>query len=222
MTAKINTVVWDMDGTILDTLEDLKDSVNYAVTSYGFSPYNMNEIRAMLGNGIKVLMELAVPDGYNNPQFDACFALFKEYYQQHMNDKTKPYAKIADVMQQLQAEGWKQAIVSNKIDAAVKKLAKVYYPFVDTALGEKEGLARKPQPDMVWAALAELGVSQDNAVYIGDSEVDLATAKNSNLKCISVSWGFRDKQMLKSAGADIIIDTPEQIIPILNKMRNKQ
>lgn len=214
-----NTVVWDMDGTILNTLEDLKDSVNHAVVSHGFKPYNLNEIKSMLGNGIKVLMELAVPDGYNNPKFDACFETFKQYYQEHMNDKTRPYDGIAEVMERLKQNGWKQAIVSNKIDAAVQKLMQTYYPFVDIALGEREGLNRKPQPDMVWAALEELGVSKENAVYVGDSEVDLATARNAGMDCISVSWGFRDKKMLRAIGAETIVDTPEQLLAALNKMR---
>lgn len=215
-----NTVVWDMDGTILNTLEDLKDSVNYAVVSHGFKPYNMEEIKSMLGNGIKVLMELAVPDGYNNPEFDACFDTFKQYYQQHMNDKTKPYDGIAEVMQYLHKNGWKQAIVSNKIDAAVQKLAQAYYPFVDIALGEKEGLSRKPHPDMVWAVLEDLGTVKEAAVYVGDSEVDLATAANSGMDCISVSWGFRDKKMLQAIGAERIVDTPEELLAMLKKMRS--
>jgi phosphoglycolate phosphatase len=213
-----NTVVWDMDGTILNTLEDLKDSVNHAVVTYGFPPYNLEEIRAMLGNGIKVLMELAVPGGYTNPKFDECFETFRDYYQQHMNDKTRPYAGIPEVMQQLKKLGYKQAIVSNKIDNAVKKLAEMHYPFVDLALGESEGLQRKPQPDMVWKALDELKITKENAVYIGDSEVDLATAQNSQMDCISVAWGFRDKKMLESIGAKTIVEYPEEIIPTLEKM----
>ena len=217
-----NTVIWDMDGTILNTLEDLKDSVNYAVVTYGFKPYNLDEIKAMLGNGIKVLMELAVPNGYNNPKFDDCFETFKAYYQQHMNDKTKPYDGIAEVMQQLNKAGWKQAIVSNKIDVAVQKLAQTYYPFVDVAIGEKEGLARKPEPDMVEAALQKLKTTKEDAVYVGDSEVDLATAKNAGLDCISVSWGFRNSKMLKSIGATTIVDTPQQLLKQLEQMRMKK
>lgn len=217
-----NTVVWDMDGTILNTLEDLKDSVNHAVVTYGFRPYNLQEIRAMLGNGVKVLMELAVPNGYNNPKFDECFETFKEYYQLHMNDKTRPYDGIPEVMQELRDKGYKQAIVSNKIDSAVQKLARTYYPFVDIAIGERDGLQRKPQPDMVWAALDELGVKKETAVYIGDSEVDLATAKNSGLDSISVAWGFRDIKMLESIGAEIIVEQPKDLIDILDKMQGRQ
>ena len=214
-----NTVIWDMDGTILNTLEDLKDSVNYAVVSHGFKPYNLQEIKAMLGNGIKVLMELAVPEGLNNPKFDDCFKTFQEYYQLHMNDKTRPYDGIPEVMEQLNRKGWKQAIVSNKIDSAVQKLAGTYYPFVDLALGEKDGLKRKPHPDMVLAALKKLGVTTDEAVYVGDSEVDLATAKNSGLDCISVAWGFREIQKLKTIGAKNIVETPKQLLKVLDKMQ---
>lgn len=213
-----NTVIWDMDGTILNTLEDLKDSVNYAVVSHGFKPYNLSEIRAMLGNGIKVLMELAVPEGYNNPKFDACFATFREHYEQHMNDKTRPYDGIPEVMQKLKEKGFKQAIVSNKIDAAVKQLAAAYYPFVDLALGETEGIRRKPEPDMVFNALRQMNATGEQAVYIGDSEVDLATAKNARLDCICVAWGFRDAAMLKSIGAGIIAEKPAELLDILNRM----
>ena len=208
-----------MDGTILNTLEDLKDSVNYAVVSHGFKPYNLQEIKAMLGNGIKVLMELAVPEGLNNPKFDDCFKTFQEYYQLHMNDKTRPYDGIPEVMEQLNRKGWKQAIVSNKIDSVVQKLAGTYYPFVDLALGEKDGLKRKPHPDMVLAALKKLGVTTDEAVYVGDSEVDLATAKNSGLDCISVAWGFREIQKLKTVGAKNIVETPKQLLKVLDKMQ---
>ena len=214
-----NTIIWDMDGTILNTLEDLKDSVNYAVVSHGFKPYDLSEVKAMLGNGIKVLMELAVPDGLNNPRFDDCFRTFKEYYQLHMNDKTCPYEGIPEVMKQLKEKGWKQAIVSNKIDSAVRKLAETYYPFIDLALGERDGLKRKPFPDMVWAALEYLGSSKKEAVYIGDSEVDFETAKNSGIDCISVTWGFRDKKTLQAIGAPLIIDRPPQLVKVLAKLQ---
>lgn len=215
-----NTIVWDMDGTILNTLEDLKDSVNFAVVSYGFKPYNQQEIRAMLGNGIKVLMELAVPNGYNNPKFDECFETFKQHYQLHMNDKTRPYDGIPEVMRKLKEKGYRQAVVSNKIDSAVQKLVETYYPFIDIAIGERDGLQRKPQPDMVWAALDELNVKKEMAVYIGDSEVDLATAKNAGLDCISVAWGFRDIKMLRSIGAQVIVEKPRDLIAVLEKMRD--
>ena len=214
-----NTVIWDMDGTVLNTLEDLQNSVNYALVSYGFKPYKPQEIKAMLGNGIKVLMELAVPDGLNNPRFDDCFETFKEYYQQHMNDKTKPYDGIEKVMARLRQKGWKQAIVSNKIDNAVQELTAAYYPFVDLALGEQEGLKRKPCPDMVLTALKRLKATKEEAVYVGDSEVDLATAKNSGLDCICVSWGFRDRQSLQAIGAPSIVDEPEQLLEALLKMQ---
>ncbi len=215
-----NTVIWDMDGTVLNTLEDLKDSVNYALVSHGFKPYNLQEIKAMLGNGVRVLMELAVPEGLNNPKFDDCLKTFQEYYQLHMNDKTRPYEGIPEVMKLLKEKGWKQAIVSNKMDSAVQKLAAAYYPFVDLALGETAGLKRKPSPDMVWAALKRLGTRKEEAVYVGDSEVDLATAKNSGLDCVSVAWGFREVKKLKIVGAKTIVDKPKQLLKVLDDMQN--
>ena len=213
-----NTIIWDMDGTILNTLDDLKDSVNYALEACGFLPHNDEEIKQMLGNGIKVLMELATPNGLNNPKFDECFEIFKRRYSLHMNDKTRPYPQIAEVMQELKQKGYKQAIVSNKIDEAVQNLAKTYYPFVDVAIGEREGLKRKPEPDMVWQALKELNAKKEEAVYIGDSEVDLATAKNSCLDCISVAWGFRSVDMLKACKAKRIVEKPKQILDVLAEM----
>lgn len=213
-----NTIIWDMDGTILNTLDDLKDSVNYALETCGFAPHNDEEIKQMLGNGIKVLVELAVPNGLNNPKFDECFEIFKRRYQLHMNDKTRPYPQIAEVMQELKQKGYKQAIVSNKIDEAVQNLAKTYYPFVDVAIGEREGLKRKPEPDMVWQALKELNAKKEEAVYIGDSEVDLATAKNALLDCISVAWGFRTIDMLKACKAKRIVEKPKQILDVLAEM----
>ncbi len=213
-----NTIIWDMDGTILNTLDDLADSVNYALEACEIKPHSQDEIKAMLGNGIKVLMELAVPQGFNNPKFDKCFEIFKQHYQVHMNDKTKPYPEIPELMKILRQKGYKQAIVSNKIDVAVKKLAQTYYPFVDLAIGECEGLQRKPQPDMVFKALEDLGANKQEAVYIGDSEVDLQTAKNSGLDCISVAWGFRTTEMLQSIGAKKIVQKPMQILDALAEM----
>lgn len=213
-----NTIIWDMDGTILNTLDDLKDSVNYTMQKFGFAVFNHQEIKAMLGNGLKLLIEQALPGGRNNPKFDDCLRVFKEYYNLHMNDKTRPYPQIAEVMEMLQKKGYKQAIVSNKIDAAVKKLADDYYPFVNLALGERERMRRKPDPDMVELALNELGASKNEAVYIGDSEVDLATAKNSGLDCISVLWGFRDKEDLLACGAKYLVEKPMQILDVLQQM----
>lgn len=213
-----NTIIWDMDGTILNTLDDLRDSVNYTMEKFGFGTFNHQEIKAMLGNGLKLLIEQALPEGRNNPKFDDCLRVFKEYYNLHMNDKTRPYPQIAEVMEILRKKGYKQAIVSNKIDMAVQKLAEDYYPFVDVALGEREGIKRKPAPDMVDLALTELNAAKNEAVYIGDSEVDLATAKNSGLDCISVLWGFRDRQDLLNAGVKYLAENPMQILDILQQM----
>ena len=211
-------IIWDLDGTILNTLDDLSNSVNYVLKAKGFSLLDNEKIKMILGNGIRSLMEKAVPDGLNNPDFEECFSMFKNHYQKHMDDNTAPYNGIVDVMKYLKITGYKQAIVSNKIDYAVQKLVEKYYSFVDTAIGENQGMAKKPSPEMVNEALRRLGVSAAESVYIGDSEVDLETAQNSGLDCISVAWGFRDRDFLLDKGAKYIIDFPEELVKMLVEM----
>ena len=211
-------VIWDLDGTILDTLKDLTDSVNYVLRVKKLPEQGIEEIKMMLGNGIRVLMEKAVPAGTNNPDFEECFSMFKDYYQKHMDDNTAPYNGVVSVMKSLKLNGYKQAIVSNKIDCAVQKLVEKYYSFVDTAIGENHKMAKKPSSDMVNEVLKRLDVSNDEAVYIGDSEVDLETAQNSGLDCICVTWGFRNKKFLLDKGAKHIIDLPEELIKVLAEM----
>ncbi len=211
-------IIWDLDGTILDTLDDLSNSVNYVLRAKGFSALDNQKIKMMLGNGIRSLMEKAVPDGLNNPDFEECFSMFKNHYKKHMDDNTAPYNGVVDLMKHLKTIGYKQAIVSNKIDSAVQKLVEKYYSFVDIAIGENQGMAKKPSPDMVNEVLTRLGVSADDAVYVGDSEVDLETAQNSGLDCISVAWGFRDKEFLLDKGAKHIIDLPKELVKVLAEM----
>ncbi len=209
---KYDTIIFDMDGTILDTLEDLQDAVNYALEKLGMPKRTLEEIRQFVGNGVRRLMELSVPDGLENPRFEEAFLLFKEYYGEHCNDKTKVYDGIMELMHDLKEEGYALAIVSNKLDSAVKDLNEKYFgKYVHVAIGDCEGMARKPAPDTVFAALRELGKTAETAVYIGDSEVDLATAKNSGLPCISVLWGFRDKAFLEEQGGTQFAKTPEEV-----------
>lgn len=209
---KYDTIIFDMDGTILDTLEDLQDAVNYALGELGMQKRSLSEIRKFVGNGVRRLMELSVPDGVHNPRFEEAFALFKEYYGVHCNDKTKVYEGVMELMRDLKEEGYALAIVSNKLDSAVKDLNEKYFgAYVTVAIGEKEGMARKPAPDTVFAALRELGKTAETAVYIGDSEVDIATAQNSGLPCISVLWGFRDKAFLEAQGGVQFAKTPEEV-----------
>ena len=202
MERKIDTVVFDMDGTILNTLDDLADAVNVALRAYQMPERTIEEVRRFVGNGIRLLMERAVPDGADNPQFEEVFAKFKEYYGVHCNDKTRAYDGILPLFRELKETGYAMAIVSNKIDSAVKELSEIYFDgLITEAIGETEGVAKKPAPDMVEKALKELGKTKETAVYVGDSDVDLMTAKNSGLPCISVLWGFRDEAFLKEHGA---------------------
>ena len=212
-------VIWDLDGTILDTLDDLTDSVNYAMRRFGFDELKKEEIRKRLGNGVEVLIQKSVPTDCKGKKFEEVLTFFKEYYFQNMNNKTKPYDGICDIMKKLKNMGYKQAIVSNKFDAAVQELVGKYYDFVDLALGEKNNFRKKPYPDMVNWVLEKLNCNKNEAVYIGDSEVDLMTAKNSGIDCISVLWGFRDKEFLKKAGASILVKDMDDLLNVLVDMR---
>lgn len=213
---KITTIIFDMDGTVLNTLDDLTDSVNYVFSKFGLPARSRDEYRQFFGNGIGYAMKCAAPEGTPDSLIEEMIPVFKEYYDIHCLDKTGPYDGIIDLMKELRNSGCKMAIVSNKIDSAVKELNKRFFSeYVSVAIGERPGVNRKPAPDTVFAALAELGSSTDEAVYIGDSEVDLMTAKNSNLPCIAVLWGFRDKEFLIKNGASAFAKTPEDIISYL-------
>lgn len=209
---KYETVIFDFDGTLLDTLEDLKDAVNYALRKHGMPERTLEEIRTFVGNGVRRLLVLSVPQGEENPAFEEVFAAFRSYYALHCNDKTAPYPGVIELLRALKQEGYALAIVSNKLDSAVKELSNIYFEgIVGAAIGEREGIARKPEPDMVHAALKELGQTAEGAVYVGDSEVDIRTAENAVLPCISVLWGFRDKEFLKANGATVFAATPADI-----------
>ena len=215
---KYETVVFDLDGTLLNTLEDLADATNYALRTMQMPERTIGEVRAFVGNGVRRLMELSVPGGFDNPKFEETFAVFKKYYGEHCNDKTRAYDGVVPVLRKLKEKGYALAIVSNKIDFAVKELNEIYFEgIVQAAIGEREGVARKPAPDMVHTALAELGKPADTAVYIGDSDVDVMTAKNSGLPCISVLWGFRDKEFLMEHGATNFAEKPEDIVKFLEQ-----
>ena len=213
---KITTIIFDMDGTVLNTLDDLTDSVNYVFSKFGLPARSRDEYRQFFGNGIGYAMKCAAPEGTPDSLIEEMIPVFKEYYDIHCLDKTSPYEGIIDLMKELRDRGYKLAIVSNKIDSAVKELNERFFSeYVSVAIGERPGVSRKPAPDTVFAALAELGSSTDEAIYIGDSEVDLMTAKNSNLPCIAVLWGFRDKEFLIKNGASAFAKTPEDIISYL-------
>lgn len=212
----ITTIVWDMDGTVLNTLIDLRDSVNYVLKKYNMPEHTIEEYRRYFGSGIRYALECAVVDGTPSETIDEMLPIFKEHYDVHCLDNTCPYDGILDAMKKLKEKGYKMAIVSNKIDSAVKELnEKFFKEYVDVAIGETPGTKRKPAPDMVEQALKELGSSKEESIYIGDSEVDLQTARNSNLPCISVLWGFRDRDYLIEQGATTFAETPEELIQLL-------
>lgn len=213
---KYNAVIFDLDGTLLDTLEDLKNSANAAAAKYGMPQYGREEICSFVGNGIRRLIRQVVPGGEDNPQFEQVFQAFKEHYAVHCMDETEPYPGIPALLGWLKKSGRRTAIVSNKADFAVKKLRDVYFgELVDVAIGEQEGCRRKPEPDSVFQALSELGVKREQAVYVGDSEVDLLTAKNAGMDCISVSWGFRSRDFLMEHRA-----RPERIAADVNQLKD--
>lgn len=213
---RYRAVIFDLDGTLLDTLEDLADSVNYALEKFGFPRRSLEEIRQFVGNGVRVLMERAVPSGTETPDLEACLACFKAYYAGHMQNKTRPYDGIEPLLQNLQSSGYRIAVVSNKFDAAVKELCREWFPkTVSVAVGESETVAKKPSPQGVWTAMKELGCLPGEIVYVGDSEVDVQTAKNANIACISVLWGFRDREWLKENGAAMFAESPAELQSLL-------
>lgn len=212
----ITTIVFDMDGTVLNTLDDLTVSMNYVLDKFGYPGHTVEEYRLFFGNGVKEALRLALPEDVPSEIIDDMLPIYKEHYDAHCLDKTRPYDGVVEVMKELKQKGYKLAIVSNKIDSAVKELNQRFFAdAVGIAIGEKPGVNRKPAPDMVEAALKELGSTKEEAVYVGDSEVDFMTAKNSKLPCISVLWGFRDKEYLIEQGAYCFAENPEDIISIL-------
>lgn len=203
-------VVFDLDGTLLNTLEDLRTAVNLALCAEGYPERSLEEIRLAVGNGIGKLISRSVPVGTMPEAEERVFARFREEYQLHCSDTTAPYDGIPELLKRLREDGYRLAVVSNKADFAVQKLAEQYFPgSFDTVLGETEGLARKPAPDMAEEVLRRLGVKKSDAVYVGDSEVDLVTARNTGIDCISVTWGFRDRRVLEEYGAVCFADNIE-------------
>lgn len=213
---KYDTIIFDLDGTLLNTLEDLCESVNYALRSADMPERTFDEIRCFVGNGVQRLMELAVPEGKENTKFEAVFSTFKKHYSAHCNDKTGPYPQIMELLAAAQEKGYKMAIVSNKFHDAVQELKKLYFKdYIAVAMGQKEGIRKKPAPDMVLEALKELGSSVEQAVYVGDSEVDIATAVNAGMNCIVVAWGFRTREEQERAGGKIFADSPLDILELI-------
>jgi phosphoglycolate phosphatase len=212
--SKYNTVIFDLDGTLLDTLEDLADAVNYAMKTCGLPERTYDEVRSFVGNGIALLIQRSVPSGTSDEMTQKALAIFKEYYGAHCRVKTKAYDGVLEMLKCLKEQGIKTAIVSNKADFAVKELQKFYFDgVIPVAMGENEsaGIKKKPAPEMVLAALRQLDSTVEESVYVGDSEVDIQTANNSNMDAILVSWGFREKDFLLEQGAKVIVDTMDEL-----------
>ena len=217
----IDTIIFDLDGTLLNTLEDLSDSVNYALKHFGFPERTIEEIRSFVGNGAAKLIERAIPNGKDNPLYEDTLSVYKEYYELHCKDKTRPYDGILPMLDELCEKGYKLGIVSNKPDTPVKELSRVYFgDRISTSIGGSENVRKKPAPDTVYQALEELSANAENAVYVGDSDVDIATAANVPMKCISVTWGFRNHSQLMDAGADAsrMITSPRELLPLLQNL----
>lgn len=206
------TYIFDLDGTLLDTLNDLHASCNYALRTHGMPERSLEEVRQFVGNGVKKLMERAIPDGLENPLFEETLQTFRQHYLLHNLDTTLPYPGIMEMLQQLKAQGKRIAVVSNKFYAATQDLCKHFFgDTIQVAIGEREDIKKKPAPDTVLEALRQLQVTKQDAVYVGDSEVDVETARNSGIPCISVLWGFRSKSFLLSHGATTFIETPSEL-----------
>lgn len=211
---KYKAVLFDLDGTLLDTLDDLTDSVNVILEKYGFPRRERKEVRSYLGNGSERLMRAALPKHINEADFAKYLEEYKAYYEGHKEEKTGPYPGISELLRELHRCGLKIGVVSNKFDLAVKGLCKKYFsPCIDGAVGEMEsaGIRRKPAPDMVFAAAEWLGVATEDCLYVGDSEVDILTAENAGMDCISVCWGFRDEGELREAGAKQLAHTAAEL-----------
>lgn len=219
---KYNTVIWDLDGTLLDTLQDLCNATNHALRTWQLPERSIDEVRSFVGNGVRKLILRAVPQNTDEELTEKVFSTFRTYYVEHCRDTTCLYPGISQVLRELHDKGIRQAVVSNKLQTGVTELAKEWFAdTIDVAIGEREGVNRKPSRDMVDIALNELaerdGICSNDvrAVYIGDSDVDILTARNSSLPCISVLWGFRNKEFLTAHGAETMVSDPKDILPLV-------
>ncbi len=207
-------VIFDLDGTLLDTLEDLRDSVNHTLRQYDCPERSLEEVRTFVGTGARRLIQLALPGKADDPAVDDVLAAYQRYYADHSQVKTRPYPGILEALEKIREE-YPVAVVSNKPDIAVKPLCRDYFGSI-YARGESTDCPRKPAPDMVYKAMADIGV--DGCVYVGDSEVDVQTAKNAGVPCLSVLWGFRDRACMEAEGSRYFCDDPAQMPQIIHKI----
>ena len=216
---RIKAVIWDLDGTLLDTLDDLANSVNFALSRHGLPARTRDEVRMFVGNGVRKLIERAVPEGTDGAMLDAVHASFVAHYGEHSRDMTRPYDGILPLLDELSAQGVRHAIVSNKIDFAVRELSRAYFgERMCVSVGDDPSRRKKPAPDSVLEAMRRMGVSAQETVYVGDSDVDVLTARNAGVACCAVSWGFRDEACLRAAGAEHIVATPEALLAAIEAL----
>ncbi len=209
---KYKAVIFDLDGTLLDTLDDLADSVNHTMEVFGWPCKTREQVRAFVGNGLRRLMQLSVPDGEDNPRFEEAVREQGRFYQLNCNNRTSPYLGIMELLRMLREDGYKLAIVSNKADGAVQELSRIYFrALIDTSVGESAGVRRKPYPDTVLKVVENLKVSKDECLYVGDSEVDIRTARNADIDCASVLWGFRSRKQLEDCQAEVFCNNTEEL-----------
>ena len=217
----IDTIVFDLDGTLLNTLEDLKDSVNYALARQNFPLRSLTEIRSFVGNGIRLLMERAVPqEVVGTDIFEVCFKDFNDYYKVHMEDKTAPYDGIDDMLSNIKKAGFKTAIVTNKVDYAAQELCNRLFPEINLVVGSVDNRPNKPAPDGVYYALEVLDSKLENTIFVGDADTDIITAKNAGLPSIGVLWGFRDREIIENEGAEYIVETVKDLEKLLISLKN--
>lgn len=213
---KEHAIIFDLDGTLLNTLDDLHTSVNAAMKTCGFPLRTREEVRRFVGNGVMQLIERCVPNGQANPLFKKTYGAFRMYYAAHCQIKTKPYDGIMQLLGKLRVQNVPVAVVSNKFDAAAKKLCDAYFEgLIPVVIGERDGIRKKPAPDTVLEALSCLHMPAETAIYVGDSEVDIETAQNAGTQIISVSWGFKDRDFLEAHGAKRIVDSAEELYHVL-------
>ncbi len=206
-------LIFDLDGTLLNTIKDLHIALNHALKAHGFPEKTEQETKTLLGNGIDILVAGALPNGKENPKFSETYATFKDYYSKHLNDYTAPYEGIIPLLTELKTRNIKMGIVSNKFDEGVKALAKQYFNgLIEHAQGTSDTVQKKPAPDAVLTLIKELNAENEPNIYIGDSDVDIKTAQNAHIPCISVSWGFRSRKFLEEIPAETIIDTPDELL----------
>ena len=213
---KDKIVLFDFDGTLLYTIPDLADAVNHGLAMYGYPTHDYATVQTFVGNGVRLLVSRAIPDGEANPDFEAVFAAFNAYCDVHCLDKTGPYEGIMELLAALRDKGTKMAIVTNKYQSAAEELrVRFFGEYIPIIEGDVAGRNRKPDPAPVMAAMKALGAEGERAVYIGDTEVDMATAQNSSLDFIAVAWGYRSIEQLKALGIEKIAHKPMDVLNLL-------